>query len=320
MFGLSLTLVCCIAAPGAGPAGTVQGTVVRATDGTGVADAEVILRVLIDGRWVPAAAVIADQQGRFCFDDLPVDPQLVYIPGANCQGIHYPGPRIRLSAARAQASATIRVHGGRTGPSPLIIREQRVVIRTAPGKLTVTETLRIDNPTEYTYLGQPVVEGHRPITLALAIPSNFERCTFDREFYGRRFSAVNSRLVTDIPWTPGLRELTFTYVMENDQPQWAWQRTIDLPCEHLVVIVETEDPQEVSWNVNQKATRSVGRVRFESIERTLPVDSAVCVRLRHLPVPLSAYTPWLGLAGLLVSIGVTSVVLLRRRPDPRSRA
>lgn len=54
-----------------------------------------------------------------------------------------------------------------------------------------------------TYVGRPAHEGGRTATLRLSIPSDFHRTTFHKEFYGRQFTLIDGRLVTDIPWAPG---------------------------------------------------------------------------------------------------------------------
>ena len=78
--------------------GVIEGTVVRAIDQAPVPGAEVVLRAKIGGQLLAVAETTADAQGRFRFEHLPVDGNCVYLPGANRDGIHYPGPSVRLSS------------------------------------------------------------------------------------------------------------------------------------------------------------------------------------------------------------------------------
>ena len=175
-----------------------------------VGRAEVVLRVKLHGQFVPVEKTNADAQGKFLFQHLPVGDDCQYRPGANQDGVHYPGPPIKLTSRLPHADVTLTVCSSVTHPNPLVIRQYEVIVRPEPGALNVTETILVDNPSSTCYVGRPDHEGAEPVTLQLAIPSDFERTTFHKEFFGRRFSLVDGRLVTGIPWTPGRRELKFT--------------------------------------------------------------------------------------------------------------
>ena len=227
-------------------AGVIRGTVVNASqDGAAQADAEVVLRVRLNGQFVPVARTQSDAQGSFQFTGLPVGEDQLYLPGANHDGIHYPGPRLPLTAMRSRANVKLKVHDTLTHPNPLVVRRHQIWIQTEPGALRVTESLVVDNPTQTTYVGQPTGEETEPVTLALAIPMDFDRTTFNQEFYGRRFSIADGKLVTSIPWTPGRRDLRFTYTIPNAERYRVWQRPLDLPCDFVQLRVEHDPPEEV---------------------------------------------------------------------------
>ena len=83
------------------------------------------------------------------------------------------------------------------------------------------------------------------MTLELSIPPDFERTTFDQEFFGRRFAVVNHKLVTGIPWPPGERELRYTYVLRNTATVLAVAAPLDLPCSDVTIRVDGMSPDEV---------------------------------------------------------------------------
>ena len=303
--------------------GSIGGLVVNASKGKVPAGgAEVVLRVELDGRFVPFRETIADAQGQFRFDDLPVGKPYLYLPGANCDDIHYPGPRVQLTAERPHVRVDLAVCNAVSRPNPLVIRRQEIVIRPEPGVLNVTESILVENPTSTCYVGQAMEEGAEPVTLPLAIPSDFERVTFREEFFGRRFSIADAKLVTGIPWMPGQRELTFTYLLPNQQRYRLWQRPLDLPCAHLRLSVQTTKPQEISCNlerVSGKTGESSSQVIFESAQRTLPAGYMIRVELGQLPVPLMAYARWMAvlvLGGLVVAISL--IMIGWRSAKPRT--
>jgi hypothetical protein len=62
-------------------------------------------------------ATQSDDEGRFAFAGLPLDEDLIYLPGANLDGIHYPGPRLRLN--RRQPARRSNWRSARRSPSPI---------------------------------------------------------------------------------------------------------------------------------------------------------------------------------------------------------
>ena len=209
--------------------GVIEGVVVRAADQTPVAGAEVVLRAKVGGQTLPAAETTADARGRFRFAHLAADGRCIYLPGANHDGVHYPGPGVRLSSSQRRAEVKVAVCDAVAFPNPLVVRRHTITLCPEPDALRVTESMLIDNPTSVCYVGQAAGKDAEPATLQLAIPADFQRVTFDSEFFGKRFSLAGGRLVTGIPWPPGRRELTFSYLLGNTQRHYVWQRPLDLP-------------------------------------------------------------------------------------------
>ncbi len=302
-------------------AGSISGVVVNATlDLAPVGGAEVVLRVKLDGQFVIAAEGTADEQGRYRFDEIPADADYIYMPGANLNGVHYPGPRVSLSSLMPHARVALKVHETVAEPSPLVARRHDITIEPQTDALKVTETLLIENPGARTYVGRPAREGGRAATLQLSIPSDFRRTTFQQEFYGRQFTLIDGRLVTDIPWTPGQRELTFTYVLPNQDRNRIWLRPLDLPSEHVRIEIHTDSPGEVQCNLSRNTTQSPGTVVFESIGKTFPAGHVVRLQLGKLPISLATHGRWLALAmlcGLIVASLIGTIYRRRRQSETR---
>ncbi len=298
--------------------GTIQGTVVNASQSQRrQPNAEVILRVRQDGQFVPLAQTNADHAGHFEFTGLPVGSDYLYLPGANHADIHYPGARVQLTAAQPSAATTIKVYESIQHPNPLVIRRHEVVIQAVPGALRVTESLLVDNPTPTTYVGRSMSESDEPVTLALAIPMDFDRATFHEEFYGRRFSVAGDRLVTHIPWTPGRRELKFTYTIPNQERHRVWQRPLDLPCDSMRVQITHDRPEEVTCNLGSMTALESGERVYEAAHAPLPAGYVVRVELGQLPQPWTAYGRWVALAALGTLI--VGVVVRRSQRPKQSR-
>ncbi len=301
-------------------AGSISGVVVNASQqSTPAGGAEVVLRVRLDGQWVIAAEGIADDQGRFVFDDIPVDAGYIYLPGANRDGVHYPAARVSLTPQTPHARVNLAIHETVADPNPLLLRRHEISIHLEADAIRVTEKLLIENPGLKTYVGQPQRVGARATTLRLSIPSNFRRATFHKEFYGRQFTLLRGGLVTDIPWTPGQRELAFTYVLPNNDQTRVWQRPLDLPCDQLRIKVFSETPEEISCNLSLATSQTSGVVTFESTGQTIPADQVIRLQLDGRPFSLATHGRWLALAVLLVLILATGLIRTRFRRRDRSQ-
>jgi hypothetical protein len=295
-------------------AGSIGGRVVNSTRGESpVGAAEVLLQIRVDGEFVVVARTTADSDGRFLFEGLPVDQGLLYLPGSTRDGIHYPGPRLALSPDRPSAQVVLKIRETIAEPNPLVLRDYDLVLQPEPGALRVTETMVIENPEPATYVGRNPHGGVEPVTLQLGIPADFERVTFDKEFYGRGFSLINEKLVTGIPWTPGQRELRFTYILRNDGRQRLWSRPLDLPCRHVRLTVRTEAPEGVSCNLAASSRREDGGVVVDSQGRELPAGFTIRVELSRLPVSVMAYARWVVLAALALVIAGSCLVMRHHR-------
>jgi hypothetical protein len=176
--------------------------------------------------------------------------------------------------------------------------------------MEVSETLVVENPSRTTYVGEQVTDKRRE-TLRLSIPPEFERVTFDREFYGRRFQVVDHRPVTDIPWPPGPRELKFTYQIPLDANAGLFRRPLDLPCREIRVRVKSEDLKQVTCNLPRIADPD-GRLAFATTKPDLPAGFIIELQVGKQPINWRLYARWSSL-GVLSLLTFGTVTICRRR-------
>ena len=310
---LCVPLAALVAVPSSAVAGMIEGMVVNRSTGKPIpCQVAVILQVQAKGELVPFRDVISDKQGRFRFERLPSGDGVVYQAGATRHGIFYPGPWIRLTDLQPIARTGLSVCDAVASPCPLVLKKMDVTIRPETGLLKVTESLLLENPSHTCYVGEVAHDGADPVTLELSIPSDFERTTFDQEFFGRRFSVVNNKVVTSIPWQPGERELRYTYILRNTEEALSWKRTLDLPCSNVTVRVEGKSPKEVHCEMLRQITADEKIVVFESAGQELSVGQVLQVELGRLPLPWMNYGKWAAVAIMLGLIAGTSCLYFRR--------
>ena len=135
-----------------------------------------------DGLLEPVAETKTDKHGKFVFDEVPFDPTVVFLPGADRDGVHYPGKRLQLDQASPNAQVTIRAFDAIKSPSPLQALRHDIEVVVEPQVMMISETMLVANRSGGTYVGEPL-GSELPVTLRLSVPANFDRVTFGSEFY-----------------------------------------------------------------------------------------------------------------------------------------
>jgi hypothetical protein len=300
--------------------GTILGVVVNGSQGgQPIADAEVHLRAGTDGMLKVVETTKTDIYGKFAFERLPIDQEVIYLPGANRDGVHYPAGRIRLDPSNRIAHATIMAFDAVSTVSPLTAAHHDIDVEVEKQMMKVRETLLVSNPSRTTYVGHSQgAEG--PVSLSLSIPANFDRLTFDSEFYGRRFRIVDHRVVTDIPWPPGDKELAFTYRIPLEQSAGLLQRPLDLPSSHVRLRVKSNDGQQVSCNLSP-SSRVGDDLVFAAVDKQIPAGYTIQLQIGNLPIPWMLYARWASFGVLCVLVfGTLGAHRLRRAGQQRIAA
>jgi hypothetical protein len=283
--------------------GIIQGVVVNGSrDGEPLPNAEVHLRAGAHGLLETVAVTKTDHYGKFVFKHLSVASAVTYLPGANLSGVHYPGQRVHLSTRDRIAHVKIVAYEAQGEHSPLVATRHHFVIEEKDNVLEVTERLLVTNPSRYTYVGQSR-NGDQPVTFCLSIPPNFDRVTFDREFYGRRFRIQDGRLVTDIPWTPGTVELEFTYRVSLPASGGVFRRSLDLPSADVCMQLTGSHTDSIICNL-PKTSKSDG-ITFAAVDKELPVGHTLELQFRKVSIPWARYARWTTFVSLAALVGVT---------------
>jgi hypothetical protein len=314
-----VAFVCCCAltAPYADAVGVVEGTVVNGSRGqTPVSGAKVVLRADHEGTLVPIAETTADNQGKFRFEQIPVSHNLVCLPGANYEGIHYPGTRVRIAGPTTAPAQKIVVYESVADPSPLVATRHEIDIRLDDGVLEATETIIVANRSLWSYVGSETDDGQPSATLRLSIPAQFKKVTFAKEFFGRQFQLNKETVETQIPWTPGQRELKFTYRLPIEDGHWSFRRPLDLPTEQMRLRVHGVRLNDVACNVTQAGELQDNAVVFDADSGTLPAGHTIELQFGNLPVSWTTYARWGAVAALAVLVLGTATFISRRRRTP----
>ncbi|MAT68334.1 MAG: hypothetical protein CMJ58_02305 [Planctomycetaceae bacterium] len=291
--------------------GVIRGVVLDGThSGEALAGADVILRASVAGELVPVGQTQTDRYGRFSFVEVPLNPDIVYLPGANRDGVHYPGRRVRLDSDRRVADVQVVAYSAVDAPCPLVADRHEFDLTVDGQTLIVSETLEISNPTLATFVGRPM-SGGAPVTLCLSIPPDFDRVTFDREFYGRRFHIVDRKPVTDMPWLPGKQELRFTYRVPLAETAGKYHRPLDIPAAEVRVRMSGPLAAQVACNLPLTVSSDSDRLEYASNDGRLLERFALDVQVGDLPNSWLRYGRWTAL-GILAALTTVTLIAYRR--------
>ena len=269
-----------------------------------LAGAKVVLRQP-HGAWVAAAETTTDDQGRFRFEQIPVSNDVIYLPGANHEGIHYPGQRVTIDGRQPVRAQRVVVYETVADASPLIATRHEIDIRPEAGVLVVSETIMVANPSLHSYVGSDNTDGQPSATLRLSIPPEFDKVTFEKEFFGRQFHLNKERLETQIPWTPGQRELKFTYRLPLEHRHWLFRRPLDLLTEQLRVTVSSGEIEDVACNFPAARILQDEAVVFDCESAELPAGHTIELQFGNLPVSWTTYARWIASAALVLLVLAT---------------
>jgi hypothetical protein len=233
----------------------------------------------------------------------------VCVPGANYKDIHYPGTRVHLDNRALIAEQTIVVYEPITHPSPLVATRHELQLRAEAEVLVVSESIVIANLTAHSYIGP---EAEDPVTLRLAVPAEFEKVTFDKEFLGRQFRVNQGLLETGIPWPPGARELRFTYRLPMNGGKWRFQRPLDLPCGLVRVSVVRNQTPAIHCNLPEVPEINSDAIVFGATGN-FPAGHVVEVELANMPMAWGTIARWIALGVLVTLVLTAACVAFRKR-------
>lgn len=301
--------------------GVIEGSVVNGSQADmPIPEAVVTLRADQNGSLEPIAQTVTDSKGHFVFEGLTLEPKIELLPGADRDGIHYPGKRLRLTSLYPKATTAIRTFDVISTPSPLQATRHDIEIRTEESTLVVSESILVANPSRRTFVGTP--SGEQPaVTFALSIPPDFDRVTFNSEFYGRRFRVVDHRPVTDIPWPPGQRELKFTYRIPLVENHGIFKRPLDVPTKSVRLLLCGDKIPNASCNLSSPKNVD-SALEFDS-HKELQATFVVEAQIGPSPIPWALYGRWGAVSLLGILVCGTATVARRRikRPsEPTNRA
>jgi hypothetical protein len=294
--------------------GTISGQVINDTQGGGsVSGIEITLLTYVDDVLADSAATIADDEGKFQFDD--INPEYEYLIAARYMDVDYYYP---VEFETGAVTAYVEVGVCDTTGSDALIRSglTHKIVEIEEETIKITEVHWLVNDGDKTYLREDGV-------LDFSLPEGAFGFQAPEELV-IDFQLREGDMVTYlVPFPPGERQLIYAYSLPKpDAAEFTVPLAIDYPTDSLEVMIGGED---IEAAVTQLAPAEpvvsdtgISYLHFQG--ENLPHNTVVNLRLADLSqsdgFPL--YILWIIIA--IVVVGVVLYLIRRgKRADTDER-
>jgi hypothetical protein len=199
-------------APRAGD-GTIQGRLVHADGVTGAPDAEVVLYALSSGGQAGLRRTTSDAEGRFAFDAIATEEDVVYLVGARVGGIPFGS---RVTFREGETLREIEIEVASTLDDPSRVGAGDLQIRLAQGcthvRIWHTHTLRNDTDSVI-HIPEAAREGRAPLASA-RLPAS--AVGFETPIGGQGLELVDGEVRFWGPLYPGSQSMEFGYGVPSE--------------------------------------------------------------------------------------------------------
>ncbi|MEW6033936.1 MAG: carboxypeptidase-like regulatory domain-containing protein [Chloroflexota bacterium] len=299
----------------------ITGQVVnRTADGQTVGGLEVTLITYINGQQSSQQKTTCDDQGGFEFRGLSADPSYAYEVYVSYQGVEYTSPRLVLKPEEPIQSMELSVYETTEDDSAIETVNSHMVLYLDQGTIQVLEVWRFVNAGDRTYIGSLVKETRH--TLQFTLPRGAQDILsgdgFDPQF-------TDSGMADTLPLPPGIRDISFTYLIPYSSASMTVSRQTDYPVVSFGLLVQDKGVQVKTVALAPSEPLTIADSRFlYFVGQNLARGTDIDISLTGLPMPApdgtssSEGVPWQWLAGTAVALalilGAAAYARLRRGP------
>lgn len=321
--------------------GRLVGVVANGTPGSEVpGDTMVTLRTFegFDELASQEAQVAAD--GSFSFEELPTDPDYIYLVTTSYGGITFASDVASFSEGETEIEAPVDIWETSTTPGEITVNLAQWFVEYHQGALLVGELYRLTHESDRVYIGgEEAAEGAQSAVLEFRLPPEAQALTLEGGEVGERFILTRDGVADTQPLPPGQVQILMRYLLPYNGTTAELAHSIPYAAEEVNVLV-AEGPRVRSGDLEEVGTQTIGEQQFVRFQATdLPADEEVGLEFRGLERPsgaaaelagpnrstaVLAYHPALlfGLAGLAaaVVVGLLLVPVVRRSGGRRKGA
>lgn len=248
-----MAMICILVLPGSVAAadnGEIKGKVENGTDGSIVADAQVILWKGDMGSddWEDIGLTDTDDNGEFTFAEVPISagqaPYLYYAT-TKYDGVEYGSG---LTASASEDALDIIVYETTESSEHLNLNSFEIYIRMLAGEagsdtavILVEEIYYFENRGSTTYIGPEIDESRQ--TIKFPLHEGYRVSDISAYVDGVSTSSVTNTaegFAYTIPVEPGMIQPAFSYVVESTSGSYIFSRTLPYDAQWGIVLIQQE--------------------------------------------------------------------------------
>ena len=268
------------------PPKDISGHVVNGTAGVeGLEDGEVTLHVFLGGELLYSRTAVPDPEGRFMFQDVPQQVNLLYLLTATYQGVPYTmelTPDSDLSDLRLTVyeSAATMEEIAFTGWSLFILAAD-----SGTRTLSALEVVTIVNQGDRAFVPD-LTAGEAMAFLRFPLPPGANALQVESELPQGQVLQVERGFAVTTPVPPGEYGIAFTYTIPYNGRELDLSRTFRLGTGTFRLLVYEELGSVSTGGLNNLGTTAIGDTTYRMFGATDVVpDAGISVTLGDLPQP-----------------------------------
>ena len=192
--------------------GVITGRLFQGTEnGQAPAQSEVMLNIFQQTELLLARSAVAEADGSFRFDDLPVDEGYYFLVETEHRDIRYTSPILAFSGpdfteARVSPESIdtlLPVYETTSDPAGLLISRSNWIVEHEPGSLLVGQLFTFGNRGDRTYVGAEEDDLDTPVTLVVPLPVDAREVEIQDGLIGEVYRLRQHILYDTRPVPPG---------------------------------------------------------------------------------------------------------------------
>ncbi|MBN2045004.1 MAG: c-type cytochrome [Anaerolineales bacterium] len=241
---------------------TVVGLVTNGSGGELPAGLEVQLEVYQSFELVYSDSVLANPDGRYQFEDVLLDPELIYITLVETDNAFFPSAfHLGDQTVGETIDLPITIYDGTTETSALAVSRLHAFFQfTDQGTVQIIHQVSISNR------GNQMVAPQRDTepVLSFTLPEGATNLIFQNGVIGNPYVQTTNGFADPTPVIPGENsyEILFAYEMPFDR-KLEWQLPLDLPTDVAVIFVEGESLKLDSETLLPSGTEAIDQGVFQ---------------------------------------------------------
>ena len=232
--------------------GTITGTVVNGSGGELPGDLEVRLEVYEAFELAYEQTVAVEADGSYVFEDVSIDPDLIYITLVELDGMFFPSEfHMGGDIVEDTIDLPITIYDASSDPSNLAVSRLHVFF-----EVTGEETLQVIHQVTISNRGTTLVapQDQTEPVLKFSLPDEAIGLIFQNGTLGNPYLQTNSGFADPSPVLPG--EGTYEVLYADEMPftnKLDWQLPVDFPTDVAVIFVSGD-----TFNVESQSLRFDG--------------------------------------------------------------